>query len=161
MRVSLALGMRFGEVHTTSPSMLGHAVWLPPGGRHVTPQRLTEVGFVDAAQYMGEQSLERFGAFMDEVAPIHERLVPEPHWYLMVLGVDPPYQGRGVGGTLIQPILLRADSERRRCYLETAKERNLAFYRKHGFEVAAEDDIGESGPHVWMMMREPRGEAGR
>jgi ribosomal protein S18 acetylase RimI-like enzyme len=92
---------------------------------------------------------------MTQIEPTHERLVPEPHWYLMILGVDPPHQGRGVGGTLIRPTLARADAEGVRCYLETAKERNLAFYRRHGFEVAAEDDVPD-GPHVWMMTREPR-----
>ena len=155
MYIGVAYGARFGHVDTTSGSMLGHAVWVPPGDADVTPERLAEVGFVEAEQRVGSEALSRFGAFIGQIAPTHERLVPEPHWYLMMLGVDPPHQGRGVGGSMIRPTLARADAEGVRCYLETAKERNLAFYRRHGFEVAAEDDIPD-GPHVWMMTREPR-----
>jgi ribosomal protein S18 acetylase RimI-like enzyme len=155
MHIGLAYGARFGHVETTAGSMLGHAVWVPPGDGHVTPEKLAEVGFVEPELRLGNEGLSRFGAFMTQIEAAHERLVPEPHWYLMILGVDPPHQGRGVGGTLIRPILARADAEGVRCYLETAKERNLAFYRRHGFEVAAEDDVPD-GPHVWMMTREPR-----
>lgn len=155
MCIGVAFGARFGHVDTTAGSMLGHAVWVPPGDGDVTPEKLAEVGFVEPEQRIGSEALSRFGAFMEQIAPTHERLVPEPHWYLMILGVDPPHQGRGIGGSLIRPTLARADADRVRCYLETAKERNVAFYRRHGFEVAAEDDIPE-GPHVWMMTREPR-----
>jgi ribosomal protein S18 acetylase RimI-like enzyme len=156
MRFAIGLGMPFGEVHTTRPAMLGHAVWLPPGHTHIAPEQLVAAGFVEPALHMGEQALERFNGFMDQIGPIHERLVPELHWYLLVLGVDPPHQGRGVGGMLMQPILSRADADGRRCYLETEKPDNVTFYRKHGFEVVAEDDVVGGGPHVWMMVREPQ-----
>ena len=36
------------------------------------------------------------------------RCVPEPHWYLLLLGVDDPYRGQGLGGRLIEPVLARA-----------------------------------------------------
>lgn len=72
----------------------------------------------------------------------------------MILGVDPPLQGQGTGSALIQPMLTRADAESRRCYLDTTKERNVAFYRKHAFAVRGEADV-EGELHVWMMVREP------
>ena len=156
MRVGVQLGMLFGEVHTTADAMLGHAVWLPPGDTHLDPERLTAAGFVDPATHMGATAATRFGAFMEQVGAHHDRLVPEPHWYLMILGVDPPHQGRGIGGTLLAPVVSRADAEAYRCYLETSKERNLAFYRRHGFEVVQEDVIHDRGPRVWMMVRDPR-----
>jgi ribosomal protein S18 acetylase RimI-like enzyme len=156
MSVGLNVGLRSGEVHTTSGPMLGHAVWLPPGDTHVDDERLASAGFVDADRQMGAASLARFGSFMEQVGQHHQQLVPEPHWYLMILGVDPPFQGQGVGGVLLQPVLARADREARRCYLETTKERNLAFYRRHGFDVVREDVPDESGPRVWLMVRVPR-----
>ena len=159
MRMGLTYGQRFGRVDTTAGTMLGHAVWLPPGETQIADERLADAGFVDPADHMGEEALGRFGAFMEQIAPIHERLVPDPHWYLMILGVDPPYQGQGVGSALLQATLARADAEERPCYLETAKSRNVAFYRKHGFDVLEETDIARGGPHVWLMMRAARSRA--
>lgn len=158
MQVGIACGLRLGHVDTTAGTMLGHAVWLAPGATSVTPDVLNDSGFADAPGRMGDAALARFGAFMEAASEAHERLMPQPHWYLMILGVDPSFQGQGVGGALIAPTLSRADADGLPCYLETSKERNLIFYRKHGFEVRGEAKIVDGGDsvHVWMMVREPR-----
>jgi ribosomal protein S18 acetylase RimI-like enzyme len=156
MGIGIGYGSRFGEVATTAGPMMGHAVWLPPGETAMSPDRMSAVGFEEAPTRMGEDALARFGGFMELMSSHHDRLVPMAHWYLMILGVDPDHQGQGVGSSLIAPTLARADTGGLRCYLETAKERNLAFYRRHGFEVRHEENIPGGGPPVWMMVREPR-----
>ena len=70
------------------------------------------------------------------------------------LGVEPDRQGQGIGSALIQPVLGRADAEGLPCYLETTKERNVTFYRRHGFDVVAEGDLPDLGPPFWTMRRE-------
>ena len=159
MRMGVTYGWMFGLVDTTAGPMLGHAVWLPPGETHVADGRLADAGFVDPERHMSPGALARFGAFLEQVSPVHDRLVPEPHWYLMILGVDPPHQGQRVGSALIQSMLVRADAEEARCYLETSKERNVPFYQKHGFEVGGEIEIAGGGPHVWIMVRGARSRA--
>jgi GNAT superfamily N-acetyltransferase len=156
MRIGLSAGLHVGHVHTTRSTMLGHAVWLPPGSTHMSDDRLGEAGFADVEHPMDESALARFGTFMQQSSAIHDRLMPGPHWYLMILGVDPPYQGRGIGGALMAPTLARADEAGLPCYLETAKQRNVVYYRKHGFEVAEEQTVAGDGPPVWMMIRQPR-----
>jgi ribosomal protein S18 acetylase RimI-like enzyme len=74
----------------------------------------------------------------------------------MVLGVDPPRQGQGVGSALMAPVLARADAAAQPCYLETNKEINVKLYTKHGFEVQFEGDIPNGGPYLWTMKRMPR-----
>ena len=85
------------------------------------------------------------------------RLLLLKHWYLPLIGVDPPRQGKGLGGDLMQVALARADADRVPCYLENTKERNLPFYAKHGFEVIVEINVPGGGPTIWTMKREPVG----
>jgi ribosomal protein S18 acetylase RimI-like enzyme len=147
-------GHRFGAVHANAEPVLGCAVWLPPGETDLQPDRLAETGFHEAAARLDPDALERFLRFTEHLGPLHHRHMPGRHWYLMILGVDPAAQGRGLGGRLMAPILARADEDALPCYLETQKERNVPFYRKSGFEVVGETDVPE-GPHLWLMSRPP------
>lgn len=75
---------------------------------------------------------------------------PEPFTYLRTLGVDPEHQHQGVGSQLVEQVI-RASPPTLPVYLETAKEQNLSFYARHGFEEAGEFDC--LGVPVWRLMR--------
>ncbi|MCH8065691.1 MAG: GNAT family N-acetyltransferase [Chloroflexi bacterium] len=149
-------GLRYGEVHTTA-GVEGAAVWLPPGETDMTPLRMMRVGMLIAPFRVGLGAFRRFLAVSDYLEELHKRDVPPQHWYLAILGVDPSRQGQGIGGALIQPIIARSDSAGLPCYLETMKERNVAFYKKHGFVVVVEGDLPDGGPYFWTMKREAGG----
>ena len=78
------------------------------------------------------------------------------HWYLSILGTDPAAQGRGIGASVLQPVLDRADADGVGAYLESSKESNIAFYRRFGFEVIGEHEFHVGGPTVWPMWRDPQ-----
>ena len=81
----------------------------------------------------------------------------EPHFYLSGLGTDPPRQGQGLGSAALMPVLTRCDAEGIPAYLESTKERNLAFYERHGFVVTGIDRRSRSTvPTLWTMWREPQ-----
>ena len=86
---------------------------------------------------------------------LHPRAMPGPHWYLMALGVAPASQGQGIGGRLIRPVLARADAAGLPCYLETETERNVTFYRKHGFAVLTAEAPPGHDLLLWTMARRP------
>lgn len=148
-------GHLFGEVYATAGTMSGAAIWIPPDSGTMTAERLGAAGNDSIAPAFGAEAMGRFSTLMDETEALHRRDMPGSHWYLMVLGVDPPRQGLGIGGRLLQPVLAQADAGGLPCYLETMKSRNVPFYRKHGFEVVVETD-SSGGLHYWTMRRPAR-----
>ncbi len=134
----------------TSPGLEGAALWFQPG--RPTPGLrswlegaaviLLSVGMHGRVVARGLSRLER-------------RRPAEPHWYLSVLGTDPVHQGKGVGSTLLAPVLERCDRDGVLAYLESSKLGNIPFYERHGF-VVTEEIAMPDGPKVWGMAREPR-----
>jgi GNAT superfamily N-acetyltransferase len=145
-----------GTLHTTPGGVQGAALWLPPGETITDTLRMIRLGLFKAPFKMGLGGTMRFFTAFNHLEHLHKNDVPADHWYLWVLGVDPERQGQGVGGSLIAPIIERADRDRLPCYHETMKERNVTFYEKHGFEVVVDDTI-KNGPRYWTMRREPIG----
>jgi GNAT superfamily N-acetyltransferase len=149
-------GQLYGEVYTTD-QVDGAAIWLPPGKTDVTPFGMARAGMLFAPLRLGFGAFGRFMSAMNHAEELHKRDMSRDHWYLFILGVDPPRQGQGVGGQLIAPVLARADADGTPCYLETAKDKNVPFYQKHGFEVIVEEDLPKGGPRFWTMKREAKG----
>jgi ribosomal protein S18 acetylase RimI-like enzyme len=79
----------------------------------------------------------------------------EPHFYLSVLGTDPDRRRQGVGSALVQPVLELCDAEDMPAYLETATQRNVEFYARHGFEVMRRLDLPGGAPALWLLWRPP------
>jgi GNAT superfamily N-acetyltransferase len=79
----------------------------------------------------------------------------EPHWYLSILGTDPPHRGKGVGAALMAPILDRCDHDGLGAYLESSKAENVPYYERFGFRVTGELTL-PGGPAVWPMWRDPQ-----
>jgi ribosomal protein S18 acetylase RimI-like enzyme len=148
---------KYGVVHTTAGRVEGAALWIPPGKYPPSAVRLILTGMMLVPLKFGRVAFGRLISGVNYETRLHKRDVPARHWYLPTLGVEPARQGQGIGGALLQPVLARADAEGLLCYVETERERNLPFYRRHGFEVVVEDDMPNGGPHFWTMKREPRG----
>lgn len=128
----------------------GGAMWTPPAQRRPSARDLLR--FLPLVPVLGRR-LPAAVSTMQAVERHHPRT---PHWYLAVLGTDPPRQGRGVGSSLLAPVLSRCDAEGLPAYLESSKERNVPFYSRHGFEVTETIDLPGGGPRLWLMWRDPR-----
>jgi ribosomal protein S18 acetylase RimI-like enzyme len=151
-----ALGLRRlwlpqDECYTTV-GVVGAAIWMRPGQTRVTKkQQLSLLPAMVHAYGREFFRVARLLAYLDSIHP-HE---PD-HWYLAFVGVDPDWQGRGLGSALIQPVLERCDREGTPAYLEASTERSRALYERNGFEVMMEYRLWDEGPLGWQMWRKPR-----
>ena len=83
-----------------------------------------------------------------------EHDLAESHWHVGPVGVDPGFQGRGLGGAAMKLLCGEFDRHQRLAWLETAKPENVRFYIGLGFEVVEEIEL-LSTPN-WFMRRDPR-----
>ncbi len=92
---------------------------------------------------------------MDKAHPMERR-----HAYLWFLGVTPQAQGHGIGSRLLKAKLDQLDTDGTPAFLETATQRNVALYRRHGFDVISEYRPRPDAPPMWAMWREAPGGGG-
>jgi ribosomal protein S18 acetylase RimI-like enzyme len=146
--------MVYGEIYTT-PEVAGVACWLSPGNTRQTFWRMlrTGMGFARAVMKFEAEGRKRFLEIINYADQEHERLMPQPHWYLWAIGVEPENQGQGIGGRLIEPVLKRSAEAGLPCYLETQTEANVAFYQKRGFKVLSAGEVPGHGVVAWTMAR--------
>lgn len=150
----LRYGLLYGEVFTAAGPAAGAAVFLPPDGWEVTPDRAAAAGFDEWPTTIGETATERFLSTLSAIEPFHHRDVPRAHWYVFVVGVSPEAQGTGLGRALLQPVLDRARSQGLPCYLETAQPKNVGFYEHLGFRTLVEMVEPQSGLTLWTFRRD-------
>lgn len=157
LRAVVEFTLVYGEAWTT-PEVSGAACWLRPGRTAISIWQMPRTAFAlpRAILRFGSDALGRATEVFGYADQAHARAVSGPHWYLWGLGVEPAAQGRGIGSGLLQPVLTRADAEALPCYLETETERNVAFYQKRGFDVVEAKRMSDSGPTLWIMLRQPR-----
>jgi GNAT superfamily N-acetyltransferase len=136
------------EVYVTD-DLTGAAVWTLPDRWHVS---LRETG--ELARMMLNRRLPTLVHGLLRLETAHPQA--PPHFYLAVLGTDPPSQGQGIGTALMHPVLELCDREGLPAYLESSKERNIDFYARFGFRVKEEVQL-PGGPKMWPMWRDPAG----
>lgn len=146
----------YGEVQVT-PNADGVACWIAPGKpANSTWGMLRSWGLLPLSFLLsGKKVMSDFMRLQDYVGEQHERLMHAPHWYLWALAVRPGCQGQGLGGSLLAPMLERADRDGLPCYLETQTEQNESYYARRGFVTAHRAEI--LGMTLRFMIRERAG----
>ncbi|RLA98968.1 MAG: hypothetical protein DRG37_05770 [Deltaproteobacteria bacterium] len=146
------IAMEHDQIFTTTDSIKGGAVWVPPGKwemgilRQLSLMRLTP-------RITG---LSRLFTRILGLLMIEDKHPKVDHYCLLTLGVDPPYQNRGIGSALLRYVIKDCDDKGIPAYLETALEKDVRFYKSHGFEIRGTLTMPAKGPMVWLMWRDPR-----
>jgi ribosomal protein S18 acetylase RimI-like enzyme len=85
----------------------------------------------------------------------HKQTIKSRHLHLILLGVYPSSQGKGIGRRLLDILLEEANRLSLPCYLETQNEKNVQFYESAGFTVEKTLQISRS-LKSWSMLRTPQ-----
>jgi len=140
----------YGTVYATD-DLSSVAVWGPPGRARRPLRELLEL--LPTAPFLLSARAHRALQLLFEIEALHPK---EPHWYLATLGTEPDRQGQGYGSAQLDALLARSDEQGSPAYLESSKDRNVAFYARFGFEVVDEHRSTAGAPPIWRMWRDPR-----
>jgi GNAT superfamily N-acetyltransferase len=109
-------------------------------------------------EQLGSAAWDRYERVMHiwEAADAHlSQALPEPHWYLDMVAVEPTRQGVGIGSALLQAVHSLAEVEGWPTALLTFRARNVPFYERHGYEVVAGGTEPISALDYWGFRRAP------
>jgi GNAT superfamily N-acetyltransferase len=135
-------------------ALTGVASWFGPERHGPGEEAIVAAGWVDVLATFGEPAAARMLAMIEELERQHAQLAPWPHLRLEFFGVLPAAQGTGIGSRLIEHGHRAADAAGLPCYLETFTERNVAYYRRRGWDVVATYRVGDDVP-VFALVRPP------
>ncbi len=151
------LGLLMGEVWVTEGDIEAVGIWWPPGHKEIDEDVLEQSGLTKLPEMIGADAFGRFMSVIEPIEMVHKRDMPMPHWYAMLLGVDPSLHGKGLGRLLLRTVFDIADKQGVPCYLETAQPANVRFYTNSGFQLLLEDAEPASRLRYWTFRREPAG----
>jgi GNAT superfamily N-acetyltransferase len=134
------------EIACDGRRLAGAAVWLPPG----TPSGTEMSALPGYLRAFGR----RFAAVAQyQSVAVRARPRDQPHWYLAIIGVDPAWQGSGVGAALLRSRLRRCDQDGLPAYLESSNPENVPLYQHFGFRVTGTLGLPAGTPVVSAMWR--------
>ncbi len=137
MEYSFEVCQLFGKVYL-SDDKRGCALIVLPDKKKTTLRSI----LLDIKLIFSCTGLSNVKKAMDREAKIKKLQPKEPMYYLWFIGVQPAHQGTGTGSTLLNEIIKESESDKRIICLETSTLKNLPWYKKFGFNIYNELELG-------------------
>ena len=143
----------YGETYASSSDLEGIILYIDFDNYKFNLFRSLRAGVLSMIK-MGRDTGMRFNEYGEFSLKIHKKTIKAPHQYLLFLGVDPKKHGRGFGKRLMSQLVKTAEEKNQPCYLETHHTKNIAFYKKYGFEVVSEDTVPGTEITQFAMLKD-------
>jgi ribosomal protein S18 acetylase RimI-like enzyme len=140
--IFLTDAMQRGEV-IIAPEEQGACVWYPaevPIFNEQFEETLAEV--VSTISHIS--GLETGNRFQELIQKVGAKEPQAPHCEVFFICLKPEARGKGVGKSLLKPVLNYADTKKVGCYLVSSNPRNISFYERHGFYKFCPIEISDS-----------------
>jgi ribosomal protein S18 acetylase RimI-like enzyme len=152
--VPIRLCLRYGKVYATSANFEGIIACVPGRFSDITFWRFLRSGAFGCGMRMGTSAGKRMVDL--KVLPLDraKNSGGRPYMYLLLLGVKREHQGKGIGGSLLRPLMAECDAQNLPIFLETETEENVKMYEHFGFKLIKKITLEKLGLPMWEMMRE-------
>lgn len=134
---------KWGEVSgiIENEKLVSVMILLPPEEYDLTLGKLIRCGALRIPFSMGFRAYKRL-AGVDRVAEkAHREDTTRPHWYLLMIAVDPERKGGGFASAVLKPFLSYCDEHSLPVYLDTHNRDNIALYTHFGFSLQSSTPI--------------------
>ena len=152
----LPLGMTW--VEERAARVLGTLTLEPPGGVQHGIRRMLTHWILPTLRDQGPRTAQRIAAADRAFRSRYLAITGgRAYWHVHAVAVDPAHQGSGVGTSLLLQGMRELARLRIDCsvpvVLSTQRERNLPLYRRAGFEVLDEHQMGGANESFtsWFM----------
>ena len=135
----------FGEVWISDDENACALILLP----HKKKTTLN-AALLDAKLALSVIGLNRLGPVLSRESKIKAFHPKDQFNYLWFIGVSNNFQNKGKGSQLLEDIIQDTEAKGKPIYLETSVERNIPWYKKHGFEIFQTLDFGYT---LYMLRR--------
>jgi GNAT superfamily N-acetyltransferase len=149
---ALRYGCRCGEAWAAGielGQMRGVLYWVEMPDAAFTPELLAALGWDTVFAQWGE-GLARIVA-LEEQAITAISTLPERWRYLQLVGVEPGWQGKGLGTMLLRHAVASATAAATPLCLVTDRVENVPLYHRVGFELAAQGVTEETAVRWWAF----------
>ena len=150
MKILLKYTLKYGCIYFTDDHK-SVSMWIGPDKPMVDDVKVLSLGLILYPFKIGVKNFIKVLDLSGQWDKVHKKL-NKRHYYLMVIAVEPEFQGKGIGSYLLKDGLEKADNEKLECYLETCTSEDVRFYTKHDFEVIYNKGFAEDSEY-WLMTR--------
>jgi GNAT superfamily N-acetyltransferase len=154
MDYSMTEAEQYGLLYLPAEHNHGASIWSKPleAAAEQLKQQQKKAFLKDE---LGEDALDIYVEIVGFMTSKAEGLIAPDAWYLSIVGLRPEFQGKGLGGGLIKPILNQTDQQNLTTYLETFTPANISFYKRIGYETTASFIEPVTNAGYWIMSRKP------
>lgn len=146
--------IKYGKAYAPSPKMEGVAIWVHSDYYEMSTWQLIKFGAFKTLLKLGVKSIKRLNFLLNYSMRLNTKIIEEPHYHLVWLGVDPDLQKKGIGSELMHAILNTFSKENMKCLLDTQEKQNVEYYRRFGFKLIHESQFPDVDVMHWVMLWE-------